>query len=254
MMSYFLLSLVKKRWRWLLLCLTSLVKPQDLLPIWIRVVLFPYDVVRRSWVSLCLFRVAHLQQEVKKSDLMPWIEKIGNKLPGCKAALMNMAGRSRTTWARFVISTIPIYVLIAIKVPKWFIKAIDKIRRAFVWKGRQQVNGGTCLVAWDKVQRPLDLGGQGILNLENLSWALQIRWLWLQKIGDARVWKGLQILVLANAFALFSVAVKQWSEMEPMHCSGLTNGSWVSVWLRWDLRSCKLFHWKLRKCTSFLKL
>jgi hypothetical protein len=118
---------------------------------------------------LCLFRVAHLQQEVKKSDLMPWIEKIGNKLPGCKAALMNMAGRSRTTWARFVISTIPIYVLIAIKVPKWFIKAIDKIRRAFVWKARQQVNGGTCLVAWDKVQRPLDLGGQGILNLENLS-------------------------------------------------------------------------------------
>jgi hypothetical protein len=98
---------------------------------------------------------------------MPWIEKIGNKLPGWKATLMNMVGR--TTWARFVISAIPIYVLIAIKVPKWFIKAIDKIRRAFVWKGRQQVNGGTCLVAWDKVQRPLDLGGQGILNLENLS-------------------------------------------------------------------------------------
>jgi hypothetical protein len=69
------------------------------------------------------------------------------------------------------------------------------------------VNGSACLVAWDKVQRPLDLGGLGILNLEYLSWALQIRWLWLQKIGDARVWKGLQILVHANAFALFSVAI-----------------------------------------------
>jgi hypothetical protein len=69
------------------------------------------------------------------------------------------------------------------------------------------VNGGTCLVAWDKVQRPLDLGGLGILNLEYLSWALQIRWLWLQKTGDARAWKGLQIPVHANAFALFLVAI-----------------------------------------------
>jgi hypothetical protein len=47
---------------------------------------------------------------------MPWIEKIGNKLPRWKAIVMNMAGR--ITWARFVISAIPIYVLIAIKVPK----------------------------------------------------------------------------------------------------------------------------------------
>jgi hypothetical protein len=36
-----------------------------------------------------------------------------------------MAGR--ITWVRFILSTIPIYVLIAIKVPKWFIKVINKI-------------------------------------------------------------------------------------------------------------------------------
>jgi hypothetical protein len=64
---------------------------------------------------------------------MPWIEKIRNKLPRWKASLMNMAGR--TTWVRFVISAIPIYVLIAIKVLKWFISAFNKIR-SFVWKGR----------------------------------------------------------------------------------------------------------------------
>ena len=52
---------------------------------------------------------------------------------------MNMAGR--VTWVHFVLSAIPIYVLIAINVAKLFIKAIDKLRRAFTWKGRQQVNG-----------------------------------------------------------------------------------------------------------------
>ena len=68
-----------------------------------------------------------------------------------------------------MLSAIPIYVLIAIKVPKWFIKAVDKLRRAYLWKGRKQINGGSCLVAWEKVQRPLDLGGLGVLNLEYMS-------------------------------------------------------------------------------------
>ena len=80
-----------------------------------------------------------------------------------------------------------IYILIAIKVPKWFIKAIAKIRRAFLWKGRKQVNGGSCLVSWEKVQRPLEFGGLGILNLNYMSWALQIRWLWLKKIEEDKL-------------------------------------------------------------------
>ncbi|GJN12241.1 hypothetical protein PR202_ga30536 [Eleusine coracana subsp. coracana] len=83
----------------------------------------------------------------------------------------------RVIWVFFVLSSIPIYIVIAIKVAKWFIKAVNKIRRAFVWKGRDKVNGGSCLVAWEKVQRPLDLGGLGILNLELMSWSLQLWWL-----------------------------------------------------------------------------
>jgi hypothetical protein len=55
---------------------------------------------------------------------MTWIDKIGNKLPGWQASLMNMAGR--IACVHFILSAIPIYVLIAIKVPKWFIKAINK--------------------------------------------------------------------------------------------------------------------------------
>ena len=86
---------------------------------------------------------------------------------------MNTAGRANLV--RFVLSAIPIYLLITINVPKSFIKAVDKIRRGFLWKGREQANGGCCLVAWEKVMRPLDLGGLGITNLQVMAYARQMR-------------------------------------------------------------------------------
>ena len=83
-------------------------------------------------------------KKLRKIDLMPWIEKIANKLPDWKATLMNTAGRITMVW--FVLSAIPIYLLIAINVPKWFIKAIDKFRRGFLWKGRE--SKPMAVVAW----------------------------------------------------------------------------------------------------------
>ena len=49
--------------------------------------------------------------------LLILIEKIANKLPGWKAPLLSLAGRA--VLVRFVITAIPIYLLIAIRVPKW---------------------------------------------------------------------------------------------------------------------------------------
>jgi hypothetical protein len=113
-------------------------------------------------------------KKLRKNDLMPWIEKVADKIPGWKANLVNRAGRAIMVW--IVLSAIPIYLLIALCVPKWFINAIDIIRRGFLWKGREQAHGG-----WEKVMRPLDLGGLEISNLEVMSWALQARWQWNKK-------------------------------------------------------------------------
>jgi len=144
-------------------------------------------------------------KKLRRCDLLIWIEKIANKLPGWKAPLLSLAGRA--VLVRFVITTIPIYLLIAIRVPKWFIRAVDKIRRSFLWKGRKEINGGSCLVAWEKVMRPIDLGGLGIHNLEIMGWALQMRWLWIEKTKPDRPWAGLEVPVHSNTAALFAVSV-----------------------------------------------
>jgi hypothetical protein len=91
--------------------------------------------------------------------------------------------------------------------PKWFSKAIDKKRRGFLWKGQEQANAGHYLVAWEKVQRPIEYGGLGIHNLELLGCALRIRWLWAQKTQLDRPWARLPISVPRKAQALFDVAV-----------------------------------------------
>ena len=69
-------------------------------------------------------------KKLRRSDLLAWIEKVANKLPGWKASLLSLAGRA--VLVRFVLTAIPIYLLVSLKVPKWFIQAIDKIRRGFL--------------------------------------------------------------------------------------------------------------------------
>jgi len=144
-------------------------------------------------------------KKLRKRDLLVWIEKIANKLPGWKAPLLSLAGRA--VLVKAVLTAIPIYLLIALKVPKWFICSIDKIRRNFLWKGRKEANGGCCLVAWEKVMHPLDLGGLGIHNLEIMSWALQMRWLWIEKTNPDRPWAGLRIPVHAHSSAMFAISI-----------------------------------------------
>jgi hypothetical protein len=77
------------------------------------------------------------------------VDRIADQLPGWKADLMTRARRK--VQVQYVLTGMLIYLAMAVNIPPWAIKAIDKIRRGFLWRGRKEVRGGhCCLVAWGK--------------------------------------------------------------------------------------------------------
>lgn len=75
------------------------------------------------------------------------------------------------------------------------IKRLDKLARDFIWKGddAETKSSGHCLVRWSMVQRPKELGGLGIKDLEKFGKALRQRWLWHNWNQVDKSWKGLQV-------------------------------------------------------------
>jgi hypothetical protein len=144
-------------------------------------------------------------KKLTRAQLQPLIEKVADHLPGWKADLLNRAGRA--TYVQSVLTSVLIYFATVLELPPWCLKAVDKIRRNFLWRGRKETNGGHCLIAWPKVSRPKELGGLGILDLQKFGWALRVRWLWLSKTEPNKPWAAFPVTIHGNAKALFAFAI-----------------------------------------------
>ena len=130
-------------------------------------------------------------RQLRRVDIQPIINKVANKLPAWKGSFLNKSARLKLV--NTVLSSIPVYFLTIFEPKKWAIKKLDKIRRAFLWKGTAEANGAQCLVAWDKIKRPKLAGGLGVLDLEKFSRALRLRWLWFKWTNPDRPWVGYDI-------------------------------------------------------------
>jgi hypothetical protein len=113
------------------------------------------------------------------AQLQYLVDNVANKLPGWKASLLDKGGRLELV--RSTLSAMPIFAMMSLDIPIKTILAIEQIIRGFLRKGRKDVKGGHCLVAWDKVCTSKEWGGLGIPNLRMMNVALRTRCLWLQR-------------------------------------------------------------------------
>jgi hypothetical protein len=115
-------------------------------------------------------------KKLRKDDLQLVLDKLACKLSFWKAKLLTIDGR--VAYVQIVMTASVIYHLMALDVDPWFVQAVDRLRRGFLWAGKVDTRGGCCLVAWEKVCEPKYLGGLGFHNLRKLNAALCARWLW----------------------------------------------------------------------------
>lgn len=124
--------------------------------------------------------------KVPKSEIQALVDVVGNRLSTWKSKLLNKAGR--VALAKSTLAAIPIHLSIIMGLQPWAISAIEKLMKAFVWQGTSTVATGKCMVAWEKVCHPKDMGGLGIPNLKMQGHALRMRWEWLKRTDQSRTW------------------------------------------------------------------
>jgi hypothetical protein len=121
--------------------------------------------------------------------------------PAWQRGLIQRAGR--LILIKSVITARRTHQMLVAEAPAWLLQEIASGLRAFFWVGKKKVNGGQCLVAWDKICKPTKFGGLGVKNLELQGLALRVRWEWLRRTDPLRPWQGLPMAGDREARDLF---------------------------------------------------
>ncbi|CAA0805822.1 Unknown protein [Striga hermonthica] len=96
------------------------------------------------------------------------LERIAGRLPPWRAKFLNKA--ARTTLARSVLATIPVYFMQIAWFPEKTCQQIDSIMKRFIWKDRD--GRGLHLVKWPTVATPRRSGGLGLRQTRQMNIAM----------------------------------------------------------------------------------
>jgi hypothetical protein len=114
----------------------------------------------------------------------------------------------RLTLIKTTLCAVPIYTSISLGLPQWLYRALRKVMTMFLWTCSDLVQKEKCLVAWQYIERPLHLGGLGVMNLKRLGMALCLRWMWFHRIDPSRPWSSLPITEDKCTTSFFNASLK----------------------------------------------
>lgn len=150
-----------------------------------------------------------------------------------------------------VLNSLPVYAMSAFKLPPSVIEEIDKRRRAFLCTGEDVCSRARCLVAWDVVCSPKELGGIGVKNLKVQNEALLLKRLFSLFSSESSwanwIWKEFDGQSLLKSLPLgqhWTSLQKFLPELQKLTTVKIGNGSRTSFWHdRWlgILRLANLF-------------
>lgn len=119
----------------------------------------------------------------------------------------------------------PSHIMVVLALCPPVLKQINRVLREFLWYDRKEMRNGHGPVHWQRVCRPLELGGLGIPDLHRQGVALRARWLWLQRTDPSKPWVHLHLPSDANTTAIFRASTS-WSVGDGRSCL-----FWMDHWL-----------------------
>jgi hypothetical protein len=111
---------------------------------------------------------------ILKADFQPLVDKVARGVPAWTASFLKKSGRPIYINAK--LTATPIYHMLLLDLPPWFFNVCNKLLRGFFWSAMLEARKGHCVIAWDKVCQPKDIGGLGVKNLKLLNHAFDMRW------------------------------------------------------------------------------
>ena len=103
------------------------------------------------------------------------LEKLERRLALWKSQYLSLGGR--VTLINSVLDSLPTYVMSLFPIPGKVVKAIDSLRRNFLWQGNK-IEKNYNLVKWMVVQQCKGYDGLGVRNLKVHNNSLLTKWLW----------------------------------------------------------------------------